>query len=98
MLRFPEGVWTKEDSVAARDFFLRSQAGQKLLQIMKFNSPKIDLHAPRDTKYDQSIAKQTWEEGVDALAEFTVDRDEQTGETLPQHDFSTISGEKKFNE
>jgi len=98
MLNFPEGLWTKEDSVSARDFFQRSQAGQKLLQIMLLNKPKIDIEASRDTKYDQSVARQVWEQSVNALAEFTGNFDEQQAEILPQHDFSHISGEQKFEE
>lgn len=88
---FPEGKWTNDDAVKARDFFSRSSTGRKIIEVMQLNRPKVDLDAPKDTKYDQSIAMQTWEGAVNALSEFTLGVDEETEATLPQIDFNVQS-------
>lgn len=94
MLSFPEGIWTNDDAVAARDFFTRSKTGRKIVEIMQLNRPKVDLDAPKDTKYDQSIAMQTWEGAVNALSEFTQAVDEQQEEVMPQIDFNNQSNKE----
>jgi hypothetical protein len=80
MIRFPENFWTPDDAVKARDYF-GSTSGQKMISLMKSNTPKIE-GKDRDERYDASIKMQTWNEAIDSLAEFTTSPQHEQGERI----------------
>lgn len=92
----PEGQWTEEDSVAARDIF-KTKVWSKMLAIMLMNKPKIDA-ATKDERYDQSLKRQTWEECLDMFAAFTAIETVKEERGLQQVDMSEFSSSKKFEQ
>jgi hypothetical protein len=81
-------IWTKDDAVAARDFF-GTQTWSKILQIMQVRQPKI-AGKDRDERFENAIRRETWENCLNSFAAFTQDVIED--EEFEQPDMSTLTG------
>jgi hypothetical protein len=80
-------IWTKDKAVGARDFF-NSPTGKMMIEIALANRPVVHPDKPDSVVAREAIARQTWEDCINGLAQFTIEPDDVSESEHRQFDMS----------